>query len=171
MTTHNWLLWVRNVRQHSLMIKQLLVLINISSSASSLFVTLMYVTVDSVSYEKSHQTQLLVFNMTRSSNSLSDIRVRRLFIVSPAQLNNLSDAALAGRGVFSVMNSSFSSGHTVRVVMSSVCVCMYCVSTSCWCWGALLREKKSSSSVAVDVLLLPSLAADDVAAMLDVVSR
>ena len=34
------------------MIKQLLVLINISSSASSLFVTLMYVTVDNVSYEK-----------------------------------------------------------------------------------------------------------------------
>jgi len=63
-----------------------------------------------------HRRDLFFFSRTRASKRESVIEVRRQFIVSPAQLNRRSAAALAGRGVFSL---SFSAGHAAMLTVSS----------------------------------------------------
>jgi len=99
-----------------------------------------------------HRRDLFFFSRTRSSKRESVIEVRRQFIVSPAQLNRRSAAALAGRGVFSLTNRSFSAGHAAMLIVSSdvAGICIYCVSTSVFPAEARAagrgRKKKSSSS-------------------------
>jgi len=65
---------------------------------------------------------LFFFNNTKFSNSSSDRLVRWLLIVNPAQLNSRSAAALAGSGVFSLMNSAFSAGQAAADVDASASV-------------------------------------------------
>jgi len=52
---------------------------------------------------------LFFFNTISSSNSASDMHARLLFMAMPVQLNSRSDAAPAGRGVFSRTNRRLSS--------------------------------------------------------------
>ena len=58
--------------------------------------------------------------------------VRRLFVVSLAQLNSCSAAALAGSAVFSRRNRAFNAGQAAMLSVSddSDRVCRYCCSLS-----------------------------------------
>jgi len=82
------------------------------------------------------------------------MHVRRLFIVSPAQLNSRSAAALAGSGVLSRRNRAFSAGQAAMLHVSDDDdgIWRYCCSSSDGAADAALergREKKSSSSSAL----------------------
>ena len=65
---------------------------------------------------------LFTFKNTTFSKCLSLKRVRLCFIVKPAQLKRRSTAALAGSGVFNLMNSCFKQGQVEMLYVSSVCV-------------------------------------------------
>jgi len=76
------------------------------------------------------QTLLFFLRRTRFSKSSSLIKVRLLFMARPAQLKRRSAAALAGRGMFSLMKMSFSCGQAVMLLVSSDVDAIYCVSAS-----------------------------------------
>jgi hypothetical protein len=62
------------------------------------------------SIQVSSTLHMLHFKKTKFSNNSSDMLDLFFDIVNPAQLNSLSTAALAGRGVFSLIKRSFSNG-------------------------------------------------------------
>jgi hypothetical protein len=67
---------------------------------------------------------------TRFSNSLSSSQDRLFVIVSPAQLNSRSDAALAGSGQFNCIKTSSKFGQAAKLMVSVDCEHRYCDSTS-----------------------------------------
>ena len=91
-------------------------------------------------------SDLFFFKRTRSSKRLSDMAVRRLFMVSPAQLNRRS---AAGSGVFRRRNSTLSGGQAVMLEVSVDREFRYWFRSSVAAVNAVLgrRVKKASSSV------------------------
>ena len=61
-----------------------------------------------MSFDTYSDSPILHFKKTKFSNKLSDIRDLRFVMTMPAQLNKRSTAALAGRGVFNLINNSLS---------------------------------------------------------------